>query len=416
MTLVSLAIDYKKAKAKVRSAFSLEGELLPRYLDGLNAQSGVMQSVILSTCNRTELYVVLKELRDLDHVINWWQNQSKLENYDLKPFLVVRQETHVAHHLMRLASGLESMVLGEPQILGQIKHAYQVAMHAGVVGGELNRLFQKVFSVAKAVRYKTDIGQCPVSVAFSALSLAKQNFSDFSDKKILVVGAGDTASLVVRHLGALNPKAIFVANRTIQKAEILADKHYISAHGLDAISRLAKEADIIVTAVNSAKTFINKEMLAGKSALCMVIDLSVPQVISDELDVLEHVVSYCVDDVAGMIQSNQLLREKAAIYAEKWIEKGLDEYISQEKAISSDNLIIAMRQQSKEIVDSELKRSLKRLENGEDPRLVLARFAHNINNKWMHTPSVSVRNAAIEGREDVLGYAKEIFGLEIGKK
>ena len=414
MTLVSLAIDYKKADTSIRSAYALEGELLPRYLDGLNAQPGVLQSMILSTCNRTELYVVLRELRDLDAVIHWWQNQAKLDNYDLKKFLIIRQESQVARHLMRLACGLESMVLGEPQILGQIKHAYATAMQVGTLGAELNRMCQKVFSLAKQVRHKTDIGRCPVSVAFSAVNLAKKSLDSLSDKTVLILGAGATGTLVTRHLASCNPRRIWVMSRTLKRAETLATTQKAEAYPLTQLKMRVQKADIIVAAISSPMPLINAKMLFGRTKHCILVDLSIPQAISPCIDTLPHVTAYSVDDIEGMIKDNRHLREKAALIAEKWIEKGLEEYINQEKAIRSDHLIIAMRAQAHNMINHELQRSLKRLENGEDPKLVLARFAHSINNKWTHAPSVSLRNAVIEGRKEVLVHAEEIFGLKNG--
>jgi glutamyl-tRNA reductase len=361
--------------------------------------------------------MVLKDIREIDRVISWWQTQLKIQRYDLKSFLTVRHETDVGYHLMRLASGLDSMILGEPQILGQIKRSYAMARKARTVGGILNRLFQKVFSVAKQVRCKTGIGQCPISMACSALSLAKQNIVTFSGKKILVVGAGETASLVIRHLSDLNPESIFVVNRTLSKAKILAQSEdFIFAHPLDLLPELVKEADIIVTAINSRKILISKEMLSNKRLPSIVIDLSLPQVVSEDLNQLPQVIQYCFDDVDNIIKNNQSLRKKASIIADKWIEKGLNEYISREKSLRSDNLIIAIRQYSRKIVDDELQRSLKRLEKGKEPQVVLTRFAHSISNKWMHVPTICIRNATIKGREDLLEQAREIFGLEMEKK
>ncbi|WP_119343093.1 glutamyl-tRNA reductase [Facilibium subflavum] len=416
MALISLAIDYKKASLAVRGAFSLEGELLPRYLAGLNAQAGVKQAMILSTCNRTEIYVVLDKLTDLDHVIHWWQMQAKRQDYDLKSYLVVRQESHVAQHMMRLACGLESMVLGEPQILGQLKHAYAASMAAKSLGGELNRLCQKVFSVAKRVRYQTDIGQCPVSVAFSAMTLAKQTLDHFEDKHIVIVGAGTTAALVAKHLSSCAPQKLSIVNRTLEKAQVLAQRENAQAYPLTALDALLSQADIVVTAVNTTSPIITKNMLANRQKHCLLVDLSVPCAVAPQINELTHITAYCVDDIQGVIENNKILRQKAALRAEKWIEKGLNEYINQEKAIVSESMIKAMRSQAKEIVEDELTRSLRRLENGEDPKMVLARFAHGVKNKWLHTPSVSLRNAVVEGRNDILDHAQEIFGLQTGNK
>lgn len=413
MTLVSLAIDYKKASLDVRGAFTLDNERLSQYLKALKKQCGVEQCLILSTCNRTEIYAVISELKHLDHVLNWWQQSAKRNDFDLSNYLIVRQDTHVAHHFMRLSCGLESMVLGEPQILGQIKCAYAEALANNTLGGDLNRLMQKVFSVAKRVRFHTNIGQCPVSVAFSAVTLAKQSLSNFEDKTILVIGAGSTAMLVTKHLASLTPKRLIIVNRTLEKAQQLALEHHAEAFSLSELTSLAEQADIIVSAVNSRELILTADMLTNTNPKTLI-DLSVPRVIDPLFDQMNNITTYCVDDIQGLIQNNTTLREKAALRAAKWIEKGLDDYINQEKAILSDNTIKAMRNQTKDMIDDELHRCLKRLENGEDPKMVLARFAHNVKNKWLHTPSVSLRNAAVEGRNDMLNLAEEIFGLNTG--
>ncbi|WP_100551019.1 glutamyl-tRNA reductase [Caedibacter taeniospiralis] len=414
MTLVSLAIDYKKAPLNIRSAFSLDSERLTCHLQSLRQQEGVEQCLILSTCNRTEIYAVISELKDLDSIICWWQQSAKRDDLDLKSYLMVRQDTYAAHHLMRLSCGLESMVLGEPQILGQIKRAYAEALTSNTLGGILNRLLQKVFSVAKRVRFHTNIGQCPVSVAFSAVTLAKQNLDHFEDKTILIIGAGSTAQLVAKHLASCLPKRLIILNRTYEKAQKLALQNNAEAFPLDHLSALGQQADIIVSAVSARELILKRDMLPHNHRHKILIDLSVPRALDPQFEKVDNITTYCVDDIQGLIQTNKVLREKAALRAEKWIEKGLNDYINQEKAILSDNTIKAMRNQTKHMIDDELNRCLKRLENGEDPKMVLARFAHNVKNKWLHTPSVSLRNAAVRGRNDVLNFAEEIFGLNTG--
>ena len=415
MTLISLAVDYKKAPIETRSAFSLDGELLNQHLKSLIQLHGVSQVLILSTCNRTEIYVVLTELQQLDQVMNWWQLQAKRQDLNLKEYLVIRQETHVAQHLMRLACGLESMILGEPQILGQLKQAYALALSSKTLGGRINRLCQKVFSIAKNVRNFTDIGQCPVSVAFSAVTLAKQNFEDIEHKRILIVGAGETAKLVARHISTCSPQALAIANRTLEKAQALADEFLAKAYPLDAVKHIAHHYDVIITALHFNTTIINQTMLQHSDKHHTVIDLSVPTVICQNVKQLTNVTTYYVDDIHTFIEENKSLRQKAALRADKWIEKGLDEYITLEKSIESDKMITAMRRQATNMIDQELERSLRRLANGEDPKMVLARFAHGVKNKWLHTPSVSLRNAAVSGRNDILENAEEIFGLNTGK-
>ncbi|MFZ9035093.1 MAG: glutamyl-tRNA reductase [Francisellaceae bacterium] len=413
MILVALGIDYKKSPMDVRTSVALDAYNMQAYLRSLHAIDGIEQVMILSTCNRTEIYMALRRLELVDEIINWWRGRIKRLDLSLLDHLVIRQDSHVARHLMNLACGLESMVLGEPQILGQLKEAYHQAQQCRTLGGMLNRLCQKVFSVAKKVRYRTEIGKCPVSVAFSAVSLARQSLDDFDDKTIVIVGAGVTAALVTRHLASCQPQRLIIINRTLEKAQILANSHAGEAFELKAMAQHINSADIIIAAVNASDYLIGGELFFERKDR-VFIDLSVPRVIAPTVSDDHRHTLYCVDDIDHVIHNSKTQRQKAAIYAEKLIEKGLSEYIEQEKAVLSDQLIKAMRQQAKTLIESELEKSLKKIENGEDPALVLKRFGHNIKNKWLHTPSVSLRAAAQTGRNDVLGCAEEIFGLKSG--
>lgn len=415
MSVVALSIDYKKASIDVRSAFALDAGMLPDYLQGLQQVNGVEQCVILSTCNRTEIYLVLTELKALDAVIEWWQSHTKSQAYELKSYINVRQGSHVAHHLMKLACGLESMVVGEPQILGQIKDAYAQSLRMKTLGGALNRLFQKVFSVAKRVRTNTRIGECPVSVAFSAVTLARQSLDNFQDKVVLVIGAGVTGALVARHMAGCLPKALWIANRTLSRAQTLAQRENGEAYDLSDIQTLFNQADIVVTAVSAEGYKLKANMLHSNQTKVLV-DLSVPMAIDPELARYENVTLYSVDDIQGLIKSNKQLRAQEGQRASKLIEKALDEYINKENSIVSNKTITALRAQADEMIDQALTKSVRRLNNGDRPEEVLARFAHELRNKWLHQPSVMMKNASAKGELDLLDYAQQMFGLNMDEK
>lgn len=415
MSVVALSIDYKKASIDVRSAFALDAGMLPDYLRDLHQVHGVDQCVILSTCNRTELYLVLSELKVLDSVLAWWQSHTKSQAYDLKSYINVRQGSHVAHHVMKLACGLESMVVGEPQILGQIKDAYAQSLRMRTLGGELNRLFQKVFSVAKRVRTNTRIGECPVSVAFSAVTLARQSLDNFQDKTVLVIGAGVTGALVARHMAGCLPKALWIANRTLSRAQKLAEREKGHAYDLTQVDDLFNHADIIVTAVSAERYTLTADMLRSSETKVLV-DLSVPIAIDPQLAQAPNVTLYSVDDIQGLIKSNKQLRAQEAQRANKLIEKALDEYINKENSIVSNKTITAMRAQTDDMIDGVLAKSVRRLKNGDNPEEVLARFAHELRNKWLHQPSVMMKNASAKGELDLLDYAQQMFGLNMDEK
>ena len=412
MALVSLAIDYKTASIDVRGALALEVQLLPQYLKTLITKSGVQQVIILSTCNRTELYLVLNDLSDVSGVKHWWQSEIKLKKHDLARYMILRQETEVADHLMRLAVGLDSMILGEPQILGQLKQAYDQARLANTLGGRLHRLFQQVFAVAKRIRCQSDIGKCPVSVACSAVALAKKSLENFDDKNILIIGAGKVGALVARHVASSSPQALWIVNRTLEKAEYIAQDKNASAYPLSKLANLVKQADIIIMALSHPNYLIDKTMLVDISRYTIVIDLAVPRTVNPNVNALPYVTLYSVDDIQGVIQNNKISREKAAISAEKSIKIALDDYIAREKSLQSKPTIKALRGKTADIIDDVLKKNLSSLGQGRDPKAVLIRFAHDVKNKLLHVPSVSLREAVIKGRHDVLGHVEEVFGLE----
>jgi glutamyl-tRNA reductase len=247
MALISLAIDYKKSPIEVRSEFALSGLEIGELYSSILTIKDVCHAVILSTCNRTEIYLEIANLKVVDDVLAWWQSHVRTTSYKINDYLKLRQGSEVIKHLMKLACGLESMVLGEPQILGQVKDSYISSKDNDALGRELDRVFQKVFATAKKVRSETRIGHCPVSVAFSAVSLAKKQLEHIHTKNVLIIGAGQTGGLLFRHITALNPKRIMLANRTIDKAERVVEAFdNAEAHTLDNLNFLLKEADIVI--------------------------------------------------------------------------------------------------------------------------------------------------------------------------
>ena len=412
MILVSLAIDYKTASIDVRAALSLEMHLLSHHLKTLVAEKGVKQAIILSTCNRTELYLVLDKLSDLDNVTDWWQSKIKQQHYKVTSYIAIRQETEVVDHLMRLAVGLSSMVLGEPQILGQLKQAYNQASLAGTVGSRLHRLFQQTFAVAKHVRHQTGIGKCPVSIACSAVSLAKKNLERFDNKNVLIVGAGTLGALIARHMASCSPKALWIANRTLHKAQYIAKDKKAMAYPLSQLASLVKAADIIIMALSHSGYLIDNTMLMDIGRYQMIIDLAVPCTVDPNVNALPNITLYSVDDIQGVIHNNKIFREKAAVAAEKSIKVAVDNYICQEKSLQSKPTITALRGKTANIIDKALQRNLSALEGGRDPKAVLTRFAHDVTNKLLHMPSVALKQAAVKGQNNVLGHVEEIFGLE----
>jgi len=411
MALISLAIDYKKSPIEVRSEFALSGLDIGELYSSILAIEDVCYAVILSTCNRTEIYLEIANLKVVDDVLAWWQSLVRTTNYKINDYLKLRQGSEVIKHLMKLACGLESMVLGEPQILGQVKDSYILSKDNNALGKELDRVFQKVFATAKKVRSETKIGHCPVSVAFSAISLAKKQLEHIHTKSVLIVGAGQTGELLFRHITALNPKRIMLANRTIEKAQRVVEAFdNAEAHPLDNLNLLLKEADIVIAAVTVSEYIVKMNDMAKPRVF---IDLSIPRAIDPKLGELEQNVYYCVDDVNAVMEEGKDRRQHESKRADKIVIKSLEEYLEKEKTIVSNAAIQELFEKADNMVDFSLEKSLAKIRNGKDAEAIMKRFAYEIKKKVLHYPVIGMKEASKTGRKDCLSCMKRMFGLNL---
>lgn len=414
MALISLAIDYKKSPIEARSEFALSGYDVPMLYKSILAIDNVVHAVILSTCNRTEIYLEISDLKVVDDVLAWWQSYVRNPEYNIKNYFKLRQGTEVIMHLMKLACGLESMVLGEPQILGQVKDSYTHSKANHALGKELDRVFQKVFATAKKVRSETRIGHCPVSVAFSAISLAKKQLDNISTKNVLIIGAGQTGELLFRHVTGLAPKQIMLANRTIEKAQkITSAFKNASAHYLADLDDLIIKADIIIAAVNVSEYIVSPKNVNERTRI--FIDISIPQALDPQLGSIGQNVYYCVDDINAVIADNKDKRKHESSRAQKIIVKSLEEYLEKEKAIISNSAIKELFDKADGLVDLSLEKSLSKIRNGKDAEEIMKRFAYEIKKKVLHYPIVGMREASKQGRDDCLVCMKRMFGLNVEK-
>ena len=411
MALISLAIDYKKSPIEVRSEFALSGLDIRELYCSILAIEDVCHAVILSTCNRTEIYLEIANLKVVDDVLAWWQNHVRTTNHKISDYLKLRQGSEVVKHLMKLACGLESMVLGEPQILGQVKDSYISSKDSNALGKELDRVFQKVFATAKKVRSETRIGHCPVSVAFSAISLAKKQLEHIHTKSVLIIGAGQTGGLLFRHITALNPKRIMLANRTIEKAQRVVEAFdNAEAHTLDNLNLLLKEADIVIAAVTVSEYIVKMNDMAKPRVF---IDLSIPRAIDPKLGELEQNVYYCVDDVNAVMEEGKDRRQHESKRADKIVIKSLEEYLEKEKTIVSNAAIQELFEKADNMVDFSLEKSLAKIRNGKDAEAIMKRFAYEIKKKVLHYPVIGMKEASKTGRKDCLSCMKRMFCLNL---
>ena len=402
MPLLALGINHKTAPVKIREQVAFPPERLPTALHDLRTNGGAKEAAILSTCNRTELYCSLANSADARRTMHWLSNYHALSGDELQAYLYHYPDQQAVRHMLRVASGLDSMVLGEPQILGQVKTAYQAASQAGTLGSLLERLFQHTFSVAKRVRTDTAIGESPVSVAFAAVSLSKQIFADLSEHKALLVGAGETIELVARHLHENGIHRIIVANRTFERARALAANYGGYAISLDELPAHLAEADIVISSTASSSFILDKPLVkhaikARKHRPVFMVDIAVPRDIDPKVGELADVYLYTVDDLQDIIAENIRSRQAAAEQAEEIVDTQVDHFMAWLRAQSSVNHIRALRAQGEALRDDVLNRAISQLQQGKDPALVMQFLANTLTNKLLHAPSAGLRQAAEQG-------------------
>jgi len=420
MTLLAFGINHNTASLDIRERVAFAPERVSHALAQLCEQPLIEEAIILSTCNRTEIYV---RANAVDGAAAVQALQGWLEGYHQLPTRVLdRCQYHHAgeaavEHMMRVACGLDSLVLGEPQILGQVKSAYSVGCDTGSVGRFLHGAFQQVFSIAKRVRTETAIGENPVSVAYAAVSLARQIFSDLKQDTALLVGAGETIELVARHLSEQGIGRIIVANRTLARAAELAEKFSAEAILLADIPEHLHRADIVITSTASQLPLLGKG--AVESALkkrkhkpMFMVDIAVPRDIEAEVGELDDVYLYSVDDLSDVINENRRSRQDAAAKADSIVQQGVAIYLRELRALDSVATIRAYRQKSEEIRDQELDKALQALQKGADPELVLGQLARGLTNKLLHTPTARLKQAGAAGNNQMIDLTHELFDLQ----
>jgi glutamyl-tRNA reductase len=406
MTLLALGINHRTATVEVREQVAFTPAQLEMALGELRGLPQVKEAAVLSTCNRTELYCVT-EPQGERAILDWLGRFHGLPVEDLSRCAYHYLDNEAARHLMRVAVGLDSMVLGEPQILGQLKDAYQASRHALGLGKELECLFQHTFAVAKQVRTETGIGRNPVSVAYAAVSLASRIFDDFGRARALLIGAGETIELVARHLHEAGVRQLTVANRTRERAELLAGSLGARAIALDAIPDALVEADIVISSTAAPLPILGKGMVERalkkrRHRPIFMVDIAVPRDIEPEVGRLADIFLYTVDDLQEVIEENRRHRQVAADQAESLIEHGVGAWLHEQRIRGGGELIHDYRSRGEALRDLSLEQALARLDRGEDPESVVRRLAHQLTNRLLHRPTVALREAASAERHDLL--------------
>jgi len=416
MALLALGINHKTAPVEIREKVAFAPEAVPEALRELTRRGTISEGAILSTCNRTELYCGLEQAK-VEELVAWLGDFHRLRTADLQPYLYTHPDQAAVRHILRVASGLDSLVLGEPQILGQMKQAFSAANEAGTIGVTLNRLFQHTFQVAKQVRTDTAIGASAVSVAFAAVSLSRQIFSHLERHTALLIGAGETIELVARHLRENGIGRIIVANRTVERAHALATEFGGYAISLPEIPAHLPEADIVIASTASplpilGKGAVESALKARKRRPMLMVDIAVPRDIEPEVAQLEDVYLYTVDDLQEIIQENLRSRQEAAKQAEEIIDVQVSHFMGWLRSLDSVDVIRALRESADAVRDETVERALRQLQGGKAPEEVVRELARLLTNKLTHNPCTQMRRASYEGRDELLEAARELFNLK----
>lgn len=413
MSLITIGINHKTAPLDLRERLAFTPQSLPEALQSLKKVDHIEEVSILSTCNRTEIYCVTSKDND-QAIIQWFSQFHGLDESQIREHLYLHAHEETVRHTMEVACGLDSMVLGEPQIAGQMKTAYALANESGTIGQLLGKLYQRVFAVSKQVRTDTDIGSSPVSVAFAAVSLAKQIFGDLKQTIVLLVGAGETIELATRHLHAQGVKQIIIANRSIERAQKLAEEFQAEAITLQQISDHLHLGDIVISSTASplpiiGKGTVERALKQRRHEPIFMVDLAVPRDIEPEVNKLDDVYLYSVDDMQSVIQENMESRQQAAEQAHEIIDTQVAHFLDWERSLGAVDVIARIRQNAQKTSKEVLLKAKKQLAAGQRPEEVLDFLAYTLTNKFLHQPSIQLRQASQDERDDILEVAKNIF-------
>ena len=415
MPLSILGLNHNTAPVEIREQVVFEGDAVNRAISAVAALPGVSETVVLSTCNRTEFYIE-SEAAGHDEIRAWLKTDLSLDDDAMASLFSVESEDAI-RHLFRVACGLDSMVLGEPQILGQLKDAFRQAEQLGSVGPKLSRLFHHTFSVAKKVRTDTEIGSSPVSVAYAAVSLASQFFAGFSRHTAILIGAGVTIELVAKHLCAKNIGRLFIANRDLARARRLASAFDGFALPLSELEGTLPEADILISSTASREPIVTFDQMqsaisARKQQPVFAVDIAVPRDLDPRISELNNVYLYSVDDLDKVILEGQSSREEAVVDASRILDDETRRYLTVERSREVAPIITSLRDHGDLVREQVLEQARRRLAKGSDSDEVIEYVASALIKKLLHQPSVRLRKAGEESDREFVRIASELFGLD----
>ena len=411
MHLFALGVNHSTAPLTIREHVAFHTESVGQALHDLVSRRPVKEAAILSTCNRTELYCNTDAPQA---ALDWLAQYHRIQPQVIQPYCYTLSSGEAARHAFRVAAGLDSMVLGEPQILGQMKQAVRVAEHAGTLGTLLHKLFQRTFAVAKEVRTTTDIGASSVSMAAASVKLAQRIFGDLTQLRVLFIGAGEMIELCAEHFSAQHPAAITVANRTLERGAALASRFGGKAILLAELPEQLADFDIVITCTASQLPIVGlglveRAIKARRHRPMFMVDLAVPRDVEVEVAELDDVFLYSVDDLAQIVQEGLGNRQQAATEAESIINIRVSNFMHWLQTREAVPTIRALRDQAERVRRHEVEKAAKMLLRGEDPHGVLEQLSNALTNKFLHAPSHALNSATGVNREALEQLLKELY-------
>ncbi len=416
MPLYALGLNHQTAPLDVREQIAFQPDTIGVALRDLLGRPKVKEAAILSTCNRTEVYVHGSEPGP---VVSWLEDFHHVPKDSLSPYIYTLPREKAITHAFRVASGLDSMVLGEPQILGQMKHAVRHAEAVGSLGLVLNRLFQRTFAVAKDVRTRTDIGSASISMAAASVKLAERLFPSLTEQRLLMIGAGEMIELMATHFSARNPKSITIANRTMERGRLLAERFGGNAITLNEVPDRLHEFDIIVTCTASSLPILGKGLLervikARRHAPVFIVDLAVPRDVEPEVAKLHDVFLYSVDDLANIVKGNLQIRRESVAQAEQMIATQAESFVRWLEGRVVVPTITAIHGHHDALRAAELERARKLLTGGMPPEQVLEMLARGLTNKFLHAPTQALNQASDGERAQLVALFERMYQIPDG--
>lgn len=423
MNVVVIGLNHKTAGIEIREKIAFDGSKLEEALKALKGSSVVKEDVILSTCNRVEIYAAVKGKgsEGIEEIKNFLTSFHKVSRGTLDGVLYTYSGPDAIRHIFRVASSLDSMVIGEPQILGQVKDAFAIAINSKSTGVVLNRLMKKAISVAKRIRSETRIAEAAVSISYAAVELAKKIFEDLSTKTFMLIGAGEMAELAARHLINNGVKDVLVTNRTYERAEELARQLNGKAIRFDEFIQGLLHIDIVICSTGARDYILTKEemqwiMKERKHKPMFIIDISVPRNIDPGINDLDGVYLYDIDDLKGVIENNIKERGREAEKAEKIIDEEVRTFLRWQDSLTAVPAIVALRNKAEAIRREELEKALRKIGPLDEEKIKAIEYLTTaIVNKLIHSPTVALKSAN-DDRELIVDAARRLFNLEIEER